>query len=226
MGYRYYDTHEMHVLYAFGHGLSYTEFEFTNLNIKQSEHGATVTFDVTNTGDCAGQAVPQLYVANHTSHAPMPTKELRGFTKIAVEPGETKPVTLKLTRQDFSWWRQGKHRWQADSGDYEIMIGQSSRDIRLQTKLTMDFKNSPAPVTDETYLTNVAWNPRLLELFKQKVIAPASQAGTSLLGATDADGTPTILQDRMFLNMPLRALIAQGVPADLIEDFIRAANAR
>lgn len=226
MGYRYYDTHEMHVLYAFGHGLSYTEFEFTSLKITQSEHGATVSFDVTNTGDCVGQAVPQLYVANHTSHAPMPTKELRGFAKITVDPGETKPVILKLTRQDFSWWREGKHRWQADSGDYEVMIGQSSRDIRLQTKLTMDFKNSPAPITDETYLTDVAWNSRLLALFKKTVITPASQDGTTLLGATDADGTPTILHDRMFLNMPLRALTAQGIPADLIEDFIRAANAR
>ena len=108
MGYRYYDTHEMHVLYAFGHGLSYTEFEFTNLNIKQSEHGATVTFDVTNTGDCAGQAVPQLYVANQP-RTPMPTKELHDSLS-AVKPGETKPVTLKLTRQDFSWWREGKHR--------------------------------------------------------------------------------------------------------------------
>ncbi|UIF28381.1 glycoside hydrolase family 3 C-terminal domain-containing protein [Levilactobacillus brevis] len=226
MGYRYYDTHEMHVLYPFGYGLSYTEFEFTNLAVKQSEHGATITFDVTNTGDRPGQAVPQLYVANHTSHAPMPTKELRGFTKLAVEPGETKPVTLTLDRQDFSWWRQGKHRWQADSGDYEIMVGQSSRDIRLQAKLTMDFKNSPAPVTDETYLTIVASDQRLLKLFKQYVIAPANQDDNSLLSATDANGEPTVLQDKMFLNMPLRALTAQGVPADSIEDFIQAANAR
>lgn len=224
MGYRYYDTHEMHVLFPFGHGLSYTTFEYTNLHVDENEHGATVRFELTNTGDRAGQAVPQLYVANHASHVPMPTKELRAFTKVAVAPGETKEVTLKLNRRDFSWWCEGKSRWQADSGDYELMIGDSSRDIRLQTKLTMDFKNSPAPVTAETYLSTIVRDSRLQKLFKETVLAPQHAAENNFLAATDADGNLTLLQNQMFLNMPLRAVIALGGPADLIDDFITVAN--
>ncbi|MFC6261710.1 glycoside hydrolase family 3 C-terminal domain-containing protein [Levilactobacillus fujinensis] len=228
MGYRYYDTHEMHVLFPFGHGLSYTTFEYTNLAIDQNERGATVTFDVTNTGDCAGQAVPQLYVANHASHAPMPTKELRAFTKIMVEPGKTEPVTLKLERRDFSWWCERNHRWQADSGDYEIMIGDSSRDMRLQTKLTMDFKNSPAPVTSETYLSAIVQDPELLKIFKETIITPqinGDNSGNPFVD-TDENGESLALKDRMFLNMPLRAVIALGTTSKLINNFIFVANQR
>lgn len=226
MGYRYYDTHEMHVLFPFGHGLSYTTFEYTNLAVDENEHGATITFDLTNTGDRAGQAVPQLYVANHASHVPMPTKELRAFTKVAVAPGETKVVTLKLNRRDFSWWCEGKSRWQADSGDYELMVGDSSRDIRLQTKLTMDFKNSPAPVTAETYLSTIVRDPRLQQIFKETVLSSENTDGNNFLATTDEHGNVALLQDQMFLNMPLRAVIALGGPADLIHDFINAANKR
>ncbi|WP_125544624.1 glycoside hydrolase family 3 C-terminal domain-containing protein [Levilactobacillus lindianensis] len=225
IGYRYYDTHEMHVLYPFGYGLSYTAFELTDLAVDQDEHGATVTFNVTNTGKVAGKAVPQLYVANHSSHVPMPTKELRAFTKVAVEPGETKAVTLKLSRKDFSWWCDGKHRWQADSGDYEIMVGQSSRDIRLQTKLTMDFKNSPAPVTMETYLATIVRDHKLLDQFKSTVLNPLG--ANNPLGFSDQqDDHPQLTQNLMFLNMPLRALVATGVPEALVADFISLANQR
>lgn len=227
MGYRYYDTHEMHVLFPFGFGLSYTSFEYGNLRVSASDRGAVVTFDVANTGERTGQTVPQLYVANHTSHAPMPTKELRAFTKITVAPGQTETVTLKLNRRDFSWWRENKHRWQADSGDYELMIGESSRDIRLQSKLTMDFKNSPAPITPETYLYDVMANSRLRQLFSQLVIAPLRPAKTAdIFSQTDEHGEAVVLKNPMFLNMPLRAAVALGTPADLITNFIHAANDR
>jgi len=226
MGYRYYDTHEMHVLFPFGHGLSYTTFEYTNLTVTHNAHGATVTFDVTNTGDIAGQAVPQLYVANHASHVPMPTKELRSFTKVALAPGETKPVSLELSRRDFSWWCERDHRWQADTGDYEVMLGESSRDIRVQSKLTMDFENSPAPVTAETYLTSIVQDPQLLATFKETVIKPLAsgdQSGNPFV-ATDENGEAPALKDRMFLNMPLRAVVALGTPKHLIDNFIHETN--
>lgn len=227
MGYRYYDTHEMHVLFPFGHGLSYTTFEYTDLHVDGNARGATISFNVTNTGDVAGQAVPQLYVANHASHAPMPTKELRAFTKVAVAPGETKPVTLHLSRRDFSWWCERNHRWQADTGDYEIMVGASSRDMRLQTKLSMDFENSPAPVTSETYLTTIVQDPELLAIFKQTVIQPLANDGDGSgnpFVATDENGEAVALKDRMFLNMPLRAVVALGTSRQLIHHFIHEAN--
>lgn len=226
MGYRYYDTHEMRVLFPFGHGLSYTTFEYGNLVTKSDAHGATITFDVTNTGDQAGKAVPQLYVANHASHAPMPTKELRGFTKLSIDPGETKSVTFHLNRRDFSWWRERVHRWQADTGDYEVMIGESSHDIRVQSKLTMDFENAPAPVTLETYLAKVVTDPRLRGLFQRTVVAPLLQPDVpqNLFSETDADHQPLLFQSRMYLNMPLRALVALGTPAKPLNDFIQAAN--
>ncbi|PTM21790.1 glycosyl hydrolase [Lactobacillus sp. PFC-70] len=226
MGYRYYDTHEMHVLFPFGHGLSYTTFEYTDLAVTSDAQGAQVTFNVTNTGDVAGQAVPQLYVANHASHVPMPTKELRAFTKVAVAPGETKSVTLTLNRRDFSWWCEKDHRWRADSGDYEVMLGESSRDMRLQTKLTMDFQNRPSQVSPETYLTTIVKDPELLAVFKQTVIKPLAngdQSGNPFV-ATDENGEAAALQNRMFLNMPLRAVVALGTPQSLIHDFIQTAN--
>ncbi|MGX6428756.1 glycoside hydrolase family 3 C-terminal domain-containing protein [Levilactobacillus yonginensis] len=224
MGYRYYDTHEMHVLFPFGHGLSYTNFEYSKLVIDQNEHGATVTFGITNTGDRIGQAVPQLYVANHSTHKPMPTKELRAFTKLSIDPHETKLVTFKLNRRDFSWWCESKQRWEADTGDYEIMIGESSRDIRLQTKLTMDFKNSPAPITTETYFAQVVQEPRLRDLFQRIVLDSEQDRTNNFLTIKDDAGNLVLMQNQMFLNMPLRAAVALGVPANLISSFIAAAN--
>ncbi|PWG00145.1 beta-glucosidase [Levilactobacillus bambusae] len=229
MGYRFYNSHEMRVLYPFGYGLSYTAFEYTHLQTEIDDEKVQVTFNVTNTGERTGQAVPQLYVANHATHRPVPATELRNFAKVALKAGETKTVTFTLTRRDFSWYRTGKHMWEADSGDYELMIGASSRDTRLQQRITLTFENEPHEISENTYLNEIISDPTLMALFMKDVVTPFSDHGSTTeqqLFTVDQNGKVAILQNPLFTNMPLRALVAQGLPNQLIQTFIRHANNR
>lgn len=131
VGYSYYDLHHYPVRFPFGHGLSYTSFEYRDLTITQSKTGVTVRFKLKNTGKLAGKEVAQLYVRNQTSHKVMPMQELRHFVKIELHPGESQTVEFQLNRWAFSWYNPQDQRWEADNGTYEIAIGSSSRDIRL-----------------------------------------------------------------------------------------------
>ncbi len=136
VGYRYYDKKKMDVLFPFGHGLSYTNFEYSNLKLdKQSmdeSEELTVSVDITNTGKVFGKEVVQLYVKNFDNEFVMrPVKELRGYDKVALEPGETKTVTFKLGKRAFAYYDTGIGDWFVESGEYEILIAASSRDIRL-----------------------------------------------------------------------------------------------
>ena len=130
VGYRYYTSRDMKVLFPFGHGLSYTAFDYSSLTvsrdaIRESE-GLQVTVDVTNTGSMAGKEVVQLYVAAKDSKAIRPVRELRAFDKIALQPGETKTVSFMLDARAFSYWNMEIHDWYAETGNYEIQIGRAS----------------------------------------------------------------------------------------------------
>lgn len=135
VGYRYYEKKKMDVAFPFGHGLSYTTFEYSNLRTDKDTmtEGETiqVSVDVTNIGDRAGKEIVQLYVSDLTNAARRPEKELKGFEKVALNPGETKRVTFTLDKRSFAWYSTDIHDWYAASGTYEILIAASSRDIRL-----------------------------------------------------------------------------------------------
>lgn len=122
-------------LYPFGYGLSYTGFSYGNLKLSSrslSEDGqVTVSFDVTNTGKIAGDEVVQLYVRAQKSRVPRPKKELKGFTRIHLKPGETKNVSFTLSGEQLAFWDVTREKFCVESGTYEIMIGASSADIRL-----------------------------------------------------------------------------------------------
>lgn len=139
VGYRYYDMKEMPVAFPFGHGLSYTTFEYDNLAIDKrelsDEDTVTVSVDITNTGKVAGKEIVQLYVNDLTGVARRPLKELKGFEKVSLEPGETKKVSLELEYRSFAWYNTDIHDWYAASGDYEILVGASSQDIRLSDRI-------------------------------------------------------------------------------------------
>jgi beta-glucosidase len=136
VGYRYYDTKKIEPLFPFGFGLSYTSFAYSNLKIDLKQKGnkivASARFDVKNTGKLAGAEVAQLYVSDLVCSVVRPDKELKGFAKVFLKKGETKQVAITLDEAAFSYYKISKNDFGFDAGDFEILIGSSSRDIRLR----------------------------------------------------------------------------------------------
>lgn len=135
IGYRYYDTAEKEVLFPFGYGLSYTTFEYSGIKLSAKEINDTdtlkVSFTIKNTGGVDGAEIAQVYVADKESTIFRPKKELRAFTKVFLKAGESKEVTLELSKRAFAYYNVNLGDWHVESGDFEIMVGASSRDIKL-----------------------------------------------------------------------------------------------
>ncbi|MDQ1913839.1 glycoside hydrolase family 3 C-terminal domain-containing protein [Paenibacillus sp. GD4] len=140
VGYRYYDTKLLDVKYPFGFGLSYTSFEYSNLRLSNSRltdgDVLKVTVDVTNVGARSGKEVVQVYVRDIKSSVPKALKELKGFAKVDLAPGETRSVEIELNERAFSHYVEHLGRFAVESGEFEIQVGASSRDIRLLEKVT------------------------------------------------------------------------------------------
>lgn len=137
VGYRYYDKANKAVRFPFGHGLSYTSFAYKNLTI----NGRDISLEVENTGSVAGKEVVELYIAPKTEGIFRPVRELRGFEKVELMPGESKTVRFTLDDRSFAIWAEG---WKIPGGEYAIEIGSSSRDIRLAETISVDGENVPA----------------------------------------------------------------------------------
>lgn len=135
VGYRYYDTFEKPVLFPFGHGLSYTQFEYSDLKITpdvaNENDEITVSLSIKNIGHVQGKETVQLYVRDMCSHVLRPYKELKGFVKVDLEPGEKKEISFKLNRDAFAYYSTAVDDWHIEGGLYKILIGASSQDIRL-----------------------------------------------------------------------------------------------
>jgi beta-glucosidase len=141
VGYRYWTTTGKHPLYPFGFGLSYTTFSFANLQVPAtaaSGSTATVSFDVTNTGSVAGADVAQLYVSDPSAKVSRPERELKGFAKVRLAPGETRHVTLNLDARAFSYWDEAGHKWTIDPGKFVIRVGDSSENTPLNADLQLN----------------------------------------------------------------------------------------
>jgi len=135
VGYRHYDRTATKPLFPFGYGLSYTTFKYSNLVIAPSpdrDDLATVSFDVTNSGEREGAEVAELYVSDSHSSVPRPRKELKGFAKVELQPGETKNIALRLDRRAFSYYDVSNQQWKAEPGEFGILVGASSDKIELQ----------------------------------------------------------------------------------------------
>lgn len=141
IGYRYYDKVERNVRFPFGFGLSYTSFEYSDIKLKKKNltkgEGAKVTFTIKNTGDVAGSEIAQVYVAKPESKIFRAPKELKGFVKIHLEPGEEKKISVELDDRAFAFWNTATENWCVESGEYKILVGASSRDIRLEAAAKM-----------------------------------------------------------------------------------------
>ncbi|MYE85156.1 MAG: glycosyl hydrolase [Gammaproteobacteria bacterium] len=146
VGYRYFDTAAAPVLFPFGHGLSYTRFEYGDLELSADAFAQggelAVSFALTNSGDLAGSEVVQLYAHAAQSSVHRPEQELRAFTKVALAPGETRRVTLTLDDAAFAVYDTDAGKWIVEAGEFEIRLGASSRDIRLRTRLKVQSSQS------------------------------------------------------------------------------------
>jgi beta-glucosidase len=141
VGYRYWTTNSKHPLFPFGFGLSYTTFSFSNLSVPAtatSGSDVAVTFDVTNTGKVAGAEVTQLYVSDPSAKATRPERELKGFEKVRLAPGETKHVKLNLDDRAFSYWNESAHKWTIDPGKFVILVGDSSENTPVHADITLN----------------------------------------------------------------------------------------
>ncbi|HKC63025.1 MAG TPA: fibronectin type III-like domain-contianing protein, partial [Pyrinomonadaceae bacterium] len=144
VGYRWYDAQAITPLFPFGFGLSYTSFAFRNLSVPahlNSNGPVRVSFDITNTGSRAGAEVAQVYVTAPVT-AGEPPKQLKGFAKIFLRPGQTEHITVTLDARAFSIWDNAGKRWTTVNGNYEILVGDSSRDLPLHGKIAVSFTAS------------------------------------------------------------------------------------
>ena len=227
VGYRYYDTKEMDVAFPFGYGLSYTTFAYSNLKLSMEnpteKDTVMVSVDVTNTGKSAGKEVVQLYIRDLTGSAIRPEKELKGFEKVFLEPGETKTVTMELNKRSFAWYNTKLHDWFAASGDYEILVGASSRDIRLTETLHLNSSQRlPMHVHMNTTLGDLLRNPETAEAAKKLIQKYLSgEAGSEAASEAVSEEMTMAMTD----SMPLRALMGfAGVSRKELDSVIEKLN--
>jgi beta-glucosidase len=137
VGYRHFDARDLEPAFCFGHGLSYTTFAYGPLQVVADGRRATVTVEVTNTGERPGSDVVQLYVSDVEASVARAPRELKGFAKVTLGAGESTSVTLALDERSFAYWDADAHDWLVESGTFEIAIGRSSRDIRQVTSIEL-----------------------------------------------------------------------------------------
>ncbi|GHV81844.1 glycosyl hydrolase [Spirochaetia bacterium] len=153
-GYRYFDTADKDVLFPFGFGLSYTNFEYDNLEIRNfKSYDLDISFTIKNRGQFDGAEAAQLYVRPETGGVYRPRHELKGFVKVFLKAGEEKRITLRLVKQSFAFYHTEKKTWEVEAGDYTIEVGASSRDIRLRQSITLDGIAAQKSACDPWYYT-------------------------------------------------------------------------
>ena len=212
VGYRYYDKKEMPVNFCFGHGLSYTKFEYSNLNLDKTsitdQDTLTVSVDVKNIGSIAGKAAVQLYVRDVESTVRRPVRELRAFEKIALQPGETRTVTFTLDKRAFAYWEPKCHDFFVESGEFVIEIGESSRDIRQSIPVQVEGTTElPFTVTVNTTIGQLLKHPKGKEIIGNMMRSSA----LSHVDQTDSmgEGSERMMQG-MMMGIQLGALVSYG----------------
>lgn len=134
VGYRWYDTKQLPVMYPFGHGLSYSHFEYQNPQVSVNEQGIAIKMKLCNKQDMVAEEVVQVYAARPDSKVERPAKELKGFKRIAMAPNESREIEIFIPRENFRHWNEAKNDWCIEPGAVQLLIGSSSQDIRLEAE--------------------------------------------------------------------------------------------
>lgn len=217
VGYRYYDKKELEPLFPFGFGLSYTAFQYSNLRISKNSikdtENVQVTATVKNTGTRAGKEIVQLYVSDVKSSVIRPLKELKGFQKLALQPGEEQEVSFELDKRSFAYYNVNIGDWHVESGVFDIAVGSSSRDIRLTASIEVE---STVPLAlcfhRNSTVGDLLDNPRTADKVKEF---------SSIFGMEGAmDDNPEMFM-AMMKYMPLRALVGFGQGKYTEEDLAK-----
>jgi len=206
IGYRYYDARQIPVQFPFGYGLSYTTFAYGNPQVSTTSFkdvdGVTVSVEVTNTGEIAGKEIVQVYVHDHKSSLVRPYKELKAFAKVALQPGETKTVSLPLDFRAFAYYHPAYRQWITEDGEFDLLIGASSADIRCTQTVTLQSTlELPSLLNRESTLRDWLEDPR-----GQHVFGPLFQQIKPQMLATfgGEDSESTGMEVSSFLmDMPL-----------------------
>lgn len=230
VGYRYYDKKNLEPLFPFGFGLSYTNFEYSNLSISKKEikdtETVTVTVTIKNTGSVTGKEIVQLYVRDIASTVIRPEKELKGFEKVELEPGEEKEVTFLLEKRAFAYYNVDLKDWHVETGDFEILVGKSSQDIALRDSLHVQSSVLlKTPVDRNTTIGDLLSDP-LLAPIAQQMLAKMNE-GSPLASAAPADGAEAEMMAAMMKYMPLRAMVnfSQGAfTEEMLSGIIQQLN--
>ena len=223
VGYRYYDAKKVPVRWAFGHGLSYTEFSYSNMKLSSVEMKdgdvLRVSIDVENTGKMAGSEVVQLYVSGKDSTVPRAVKELKGFAKVILNPGEKKTVTMELCARDFAYYETKIHDWYTPSGTYEIQIGHASDDIRETIEFTF--------TTDVLLPFTVDMTTTMGELMNHPKTAGKMMEYLEGISQGEEpkkeDGEVQLVTPEIIAQMPLKSFLSV-IPGEAIEQMIVELN--
>ncbi len=235
VGYRYYDKKDMDVLFPFGHGLSYTSFAYSNLRLSaesiRDTDTLTAAVTVTNTGKRAGKAVVQLYVGDRESTVIRPVRELKGFEKIELQPGESREVTFTLDKRAFAYWNKELHDWHVESGEFVIEIGASSRDIVRRASVQVESTVSlPRHYDENSIFMDLMQDPKAMAVLRPYLDNAMSALGASGEDRSEAaqDAITAEMNLAMMKYMPLRGLISfsgDSVTPEMIAALLQALNA-
>lgn len=234
VGYRYYTSKDMQVLFPFGHGLSYTTFAYSGLTVdkeklKESEQ-LKVSVDVTNTGSMAGKEVVQVYVSAKDSKVIRPVRELKAFEKIELQPGETKTVSFTLDARAYTYWNTDIHDWHVETGSYEIQIGKSAQEVILAKEIWMGSeKVLPKVFTLNSTMGEIMADPKGKAILEQAMgaLMSGAQAGEMAEQAKEGSAVNEEMMAATMEAMPLRQLLSfvPGMKKEPLEQLVAALNA-
>ncbi|HCL03579.1 MAG TPA: glycosyl hydrolase [Lachnoclostridium phytofermentans] len=219
IGYRYYEAKKIPVLFPFGHGLSYTEFSYHDMQVTRGYftegESITVTAQITNSGKMAGKEVVQLYVGDRTGTPGRPVKELKGFAKVELKPGETKSVTFEIDARSLSWYNEEIGDWYAAGGTYELLLAHSSAEIRLSEKVKFTpVREIPFRVDENTTIGSLLKNPKTAPIM-------STMLSKSNGGNASGFGSSNEMLKEMTGGLPLRALFGfSKITEDQMKELI------